>query len=33
MNYQEYISKKREIYDVILQFIEDERDDDSSFHH
>lgn len=31
MNYQEYISKKREIYDVLIQFIEDERDDDSSF--
>ena len=32
MNYQEYLSEKGEIYDIFIQFIEYESDDDCSFH-
>ena len=31
MNYQEYLSEKGEIYDILIQFIEDESDDDYNF--
>lgn len=31
MIYQEYLSEKREIYDVLIQFIEDESENDYNF--
>ena len=31
MIYQGYLSEKREIYDILIQFIEDESDDDYIF--